>query len=124
MYSCLEPEFCCEDTRGSLVQLVNENCAQVNILRTRAGVTRGGHYHKRSTEFFYVVSGSVNVAFECGTDHEEKMFQTGDFFEVLPGVVHTLRFPEDCVLVALYDKPVETSEGKDIYRGESENPRE
>ncbi len=117
MYSCLKPEFCYEDARGSLVQLVSGNCAQVNILRTRAGVMRGGHYHKRCAEMFYVISGSVHVTFSNGQESEERTFHTDDLFAVPPGVVHALRFPEDCVLVAIYDQPVETSKGKDIYAG-------
>ena len=117
MYRMLLPEFCHRDQRGSLVQLVSGGYAQVNVLKTYGGVTRGGHYHKRSTEAFYVVSGTTHVSFARGDESEERVFHSGDFFEVPPNTVHTLHFPEDCVLLALYDTPIETTEGKDIYNG-------
>ena len=47
--------------------------------------------------------------------HSKKKFLQGDFFVLEPGTVHSLSFPEDCILVALYDQPVERDVGsKDI----------
>ena len=50
-------DFSHVDDRGSLFQLVRAGYEQVNVLSTRAGVCRGGHYHKRAVECFFVVSG-------------------------------------------------------------------
>lgn len=116
MYRLLEPEFQHVDQRGSLVQLISNGCAQVNLLESHAGVTRGGHYHKLCKETFYIISGSVSVSFTKGTDREERTFHSGDIFEVLPGTLHTLYFPEECVMIAIYDRAVDSPEGRDIYR--------
>lgn len=120
MYRLLQPEFCHADHRGLLVQLVSGGYAQVNVLETRGGVTRGGHYHKRSAEAFYVVSGAVEASFRRGRASEAHTFRKGDFFEVPPNTAHTLHFPENCVLLALYDAPIETADGKDIFSEGSE----
>ena len=64
LFERLTPDFSHCDDRGILHQLVHEDCEQVNVLITHADVVRGGHYHKESTETFYVVTGSVNLLFE------------------------------------------------------------
>lgn len=116
LYIDRTPDFSFKDSRGSLVQLVHEGYDQINILKTKAGVSRGGHYHKICRELFYVVSGSVIVSLEKDDTKETKRFIEGDFFEIPPYVIHRMSFDEECVLVALYDKCVELENGeKDIF---------
>lgn len=111
----IQPEFSFEDNRGKLVQLISGGYAQINVLFSKAGTVRGNHYHKRCTEAFYVVSGSVIVGVVNGEISEEITFLQGDFFQIQPEHVHSLHFEEDCTLVQLYDIPVENSDGtKDI----------
>lgn len=107
------------DERGSLIQLLHKDFSQVNVLRSNAGVTRGGHYHKVSKERFFIVSGNVEVT-ACKDDISEKyVFAEGDYFEVVPYVIHSMYFPKDCIMVQMYDIPVERSDGsKDIYAAE------
>ena len=112
----LQTDFEHSDERGRLTQLVHEGFRQVNVLTTKRGVTRGGHFHKVSREAFYVVSGSVEVALKTAERSECAVFRAGDFFAVGPYVVHSMFFPEDCVMVQMYDRPVEQPNGeKDIY---------
>ncbi len=107
------------DERGSLVQLVHEGFSQINVLQTRKGVTRGGHYHKISRERFYVIGGSVSVSLKKENEKKEIVFKAGDFFEIEPYTIHSMYFPEDCVMVAMYDVPVEKEDGSmDIYSEE------
>lgn len=106
--------FC--DSRGSLTQLVHNGQEQVNVLITHAGVERGGHYHKISNESFYVIKGSVQVTAKKDEIVEKHLFRENDFFRIKPFVVHSMYFPEECILVAMYDKSVELDNGtKDIY---------
>ena len=111
----LTPEFLHKDSRGSLIQLVSHGYSQVNILISHSGVTRGGHFHKLCHEAFYVISGKVEVFLNKDDVAETVEFAAGDFFEIEPFTVHEMVFPEECVMAVLYDLPVETSEGKDIY---------
>ena len=47
---------------------------------------------------------------------EKASFRAGDFFCVGPLVSHCMFFPEDCVMVQMYDRPVEQpGGGKDIF---------
>lgn len=116
LFEKLLPDFAFEDGRGKLTQLVHGGYTQVNVLESRKGVLRGGHFHKQSREAFFVVRGQVEVTLKKGPDQQTELFVPGDFFEIAPFVVHSMRFPEDCVLVAMYDIPVEYEDGtKDIY---------
>ncbi len=117
MYKIKEPDFEFSDNRGSLIQLVHEGYNQINVLISKKGVERGGHYHKISREAFYVIDGSVEVKFSSdGQASETHIFNTGDFFEIEPLVVHSMFFPEDCTMIAMYDICVEKDDGtKDIY---------
>lgn len=119
LFERLAPDFAFEDIRGKLTQLVHGGYTQVNVLESRKGVLRGEHFHKVSREAFFVVRGQVEVTLKKNAERQTESFGPGDFFEVPPFVVHSLHFPEDCVLVALYDIPVEREDGtKDIYADE------
>lgn len=120
LFELLTPDFQFGDERGSLTQLVHQGYTQVNVLTTKAGVLRGGHYHKRSTEAFFVVSGRLTVEFRRDSEMQTESFREGAFFQIPPYVSHSMRFEEDTVLVAMYDIPVENADGsKDIYAKEN-----
>lgn len=112
----LKVDFDFHDSRGSLTQLVHEGYKQVNVLFTRSGVERGGHFHKESNECFYVVKGTVQVTAKLKGKEETVSFGEHEFFKVKPFIIHSMYFPEDCILIVMYDKCVELADGsKDIY---------
>ena len=115
LYTLRKIDFQHKDERGSLTQLVHDGFRQINVLETRKGSTRGAHFHKVSVEAFYVVSGSVEVIFQTREATEKTVFRQGDFFEIQPNVLHNMLFPEDCLMVQMYDIPVENNGIKDIY---------
>ncbi len=112
----MHTDFEYADGRGRLTQLVHGGFEQINVLTTKKGVTRGGHFHRVSREAFYVVSGSVELSLKTADRTEAAAFHAGDFFSVGPYISHSMFFPEDCVMVQMYDRPVEQPGGeKDIY---------
>ena len=131
----IDTDFNFKDARGELTQLVHTGYEQFNVLESNKGVIRGGHYHKVSTEAFFVIRGSVEVGYymlkdapsegndmPAGAENEKKVtFNQGDFFEVTPFTVHSMYFPEDCIMAQMYSICVEAPDGsKDIYQdGES-----
>lgn len=117
MLSMLNPDFAFSDERGSLYQLVHSGWQQVNVSKTYKGTIRGGHYHKETREAFFVIEGQLEVELENGADKERHIFKSGDFFMIEPYAVHSFTFTDDTLMVALYDKPVEKSDGsKDIFK--------
>lgn len=116
MIEVIDPNFKFSDDRGSLVQLVRCGYRQINVITSKAGIERGGHYHKLNREAFYVIEGSIDLFVNKGTREEKHHFSAGDMFVILPMSIHALSFKEDTILVSMYDKGVELETGgKDIY---------
>lgn len=117
MIKILKPDFVFEDERGAINQLVHKGYRQINVVYSKAGAARGGHYHKLNKEAFFVVEGSVRVTASCGGESAEITFGKGDMFEIEPGTAHDFRFLTDTVLVGMYDIGVELENGeKDIIK--------
>jgi len=105
-------DFTFEDERGLIVQLVHEGWRQINVITTRKGVVRGGHYHKQNAEAFYVISGSCQVS----AGGKTAVFGSGDFFRIDPFDMHSFDYLEDTTMVSMYSEGVEFPDGtKDIY---------
>lgn len=115
LFESLRPDFVFENEKGILVQLIHAGFSQVNVLKSKKGTQRGEHYHKKSREAFYVANGSVMLTLKKDGQTQEVFFSEGEFFLIPTYVWHSMDFPEDCTLVALYDIPVEQPDGsKDI----------
>lgn len=116
MVEILKTDFEHIDTRGRLIQLAHERYEQVNVLISNDEAQRGGHYHKEIREAFYIISGSVFLTAKQDDKTQEYYFSAGDFFEIEPFTIHSMRFPEYCVMVQMYSKSVERPDGtKDIH---------
>lgn len=116
LFDYIDIDFKHIDDRGKLIQLVHKGFEQVNVLISHKNVVRGGHYHKKCKEAFFVLSGSVNVQLNYQTEQESVVFKEGDFFCIKPNVIHCMDFPEECVMIQMYDLPVENDKGeKDIF---------
>lgn len=116
MYRVRKVDFQHRDERGSLTQLIHDGYKQVNVLESKTGAVRGVHFHKRAIEAFFLISGSVEVEFKGKEEEEKVVFKRGEFFEILPFVLHNMCFPEDCLMVQMYDIPVVNEDGtKDIF---------
>lgn len=112
----LKPDFVFSNENGSLTQLVHEGWRQVNVLESKKGSSRGGHYHKENEEAFYVIKGRLQLNLDDRTLTETRTFQTGDMFLIRPYIMHTFEFLEDTCMVSVYDQGVEHADGtKDIY---------
>jgi len=113
----LQPDFIHGDERGSLTQLCRSGYAQINVVTSLRGSFRGGHYHKKCSEVFFVAKGSFDLLVSKDGFEEKYAFCDNDMFLVPPFVVHSLSFTNDTVLVAMYDMGVELPDGtKDIFQ--------
>lgn len=112
MLKRITTDFSFEDERGTIVQLIHQGYAQVNVITSKKGVFRGGHYHKENDEAFYIISGKLEVV----VNDEKAIFSSGDFFGIEPNDLHNFMFLEDTTLVSMYSQGVEHLDGtKDIY---------
>lgn len=114
----LKPDFEFEDERGSLTQLVRTGYTQVNVITSVADSLRGGHYHEKNEEAFYIITGKLKLevaGLEEGVGQEEYVFSAGDMFQIPRGIVHSFYFAQPTTLVSMYSGGVEQPGGvKDI----------
>ena len=105
-------DFEFQDDRGTIVQPVHQGYRQFNVITTKKGVMRGGHYHKQNEEAFYILSGALTIE----VNGEKTDFKAGDFFGIEANDMHSFYFLEDTLLVSMYSNGVELPDGnKDIY---------
>lgn len=112
----IRPDFEHKDDRGTLIQLIRKGYSQLNIVTSKRGVFRGGHYHKLNTEAFYVMQGKCKVTAYQGSEKESQVFSQGDFFYIGPYVTHDFDYMEDSILVTMYSLGIELDNGRmDMY---------
>lgn len=112
MLKRIKTDFFFEDDRGTITQLIHEGYSQINVITSKAGVFRGGHYHKCNDEAFYIVSGELDIEVNGVTER----FKSGDFFGIEANDMHSFHFLKDTTLVSMYSDCVELPNGsKDIY---------
>ena len=95
-----------QDDRGYLYEFYQKDyrSQQVNILFSHKGTVRGNHYHKKTTEIFFIINGEVEVDLYCIKEKNRKKINVtaGDEFTVDPYTVHTLTFKEDTTILSFY----------------------
>lgn len=108
-----------ENSRGYLVEfpVANFNIQQANILFTYRNNVRGRHYHKITEEYFYVISGMIEVRLlDIRTQERVEFIVTkGDGFHVYPFTYHELHFIEDTTIMSFYSKEFNPAD-TDIYQ--------
>ncbi len=113
----ITPDFEFSNENGSLVQLVHNGWNQINVLKSKKGSKRGGHFHKQNKEAFYIIKGKLVLLLDYEDEHEENEFGEGDMFIISQHQIHTFIFKEDTVMVSMYSNGVEFEDGtKDIYK--------
>ena len=107
-----------KDLRGTLTQLTSGVWEQVNLLEIKKGKTMGGHYHKSTHEFFYVLSGHVNVFTYLKGDKENKDFEAkeGDCFTIGINEYHYIEALKKSKLIVTLSKKYDMN-NPDIYTG-------
>ena len=112
MLKVIKTDFEFSDERGKIVQLIHDGYRQINVITSKKDVLRGGHYHKKNAEAFYIISGALKLT----VNDEEYHFKAGDFFGIEPYDRHSFFFTQDTILVSMYDQGVEQADGtKDIF---------
>ena len=83
------------DARGSFTELLKtEKCGQFSVNISKAGITKGQHWHNTKWEFFIVVSGRALIQQRrIGSDQVLNFEVSGERIEavqMLPGYTHNL----------------------------------
>lgn len=84
----------------------------------------GKHYHKKTTEYFYILQGKISVsvknmkrrAFHDGESklQTKQVFKKGDLFVIQPYTLHTMHVLEPTMCIVLYSQQF-SENNPDLY---------
>lgn len=103
------------DERGWLVEVlrgdeINEKIEHIHFSILKPGFIRGGHYHKRKTEWFCIVKGKVKLILNKLNSNEKKEIMLSDnnpmIVKITPHIRHTIENigTEDVYLIAIVNE--------------------
>jgi quercetin dioxygenase-like cupin family protein len=95
------------DKRGQIIDLIeNENINAVTFLTFQKNAIRGNHYHEKTFQWNYVISGKIKIVTELpGKESVEIIMEKGDLIVTLPGEKHALMGLEDSELMVFTKGP-------------------
>jgi quercetin dioxygenase-like cupin family protein len=96
-----------EDDRGSITDLVYKtDFDAVTLIKSNKGSIRGNHFHKDTTQYSYILSGSV-IAYSQKPDDkvERKLLKPGELMISLPLERHALHAAEDSEILIITKGP-------------------
>lgn len=113
----LEAYSLIRDDRGSFRGITQQTWGEANFIETNAGAVRGNHYHARTRELFFIVSGRVDVVIEDLRSRERTCFiaRKGDTFIIEPFEVHTLTARTRARWINMLSRPLESAK-PDFHR--------
>lgn len=119
----LKPYVIFEDNRGVFLGITHDHIwKEINIIETFANTIRGSHYHKFTTELFYIIEGDIDVEIYNLKDISQKIefkAKKGDIFIVEPFEVHTFKVNIDSRWINMLSE-ILNKEAPDIYRYQPE----
>jgi quercetin dioxygenase-like cupin family protein len=108
----LNPEAAISDNRRKMVQLLTADIKQVNYWKAVSGSILGNHYHKDTTEYFYILCGEATLEI---TGEPPTKLRIDDFVMISPNKVHTLKCHTDLEFLTFLSKPF-NPEHQDLWR--------
>lgn len=95
--------------RGELALIVDRGEAFHHLgyfsIKPGEGYFRGGHYHRKKTEHFYIISGKIEVSLvDIETGERDKIFLTaGHRVEIRPMCAHRFKAVEYAQVIEYYN---------------------
>lgn len=107
-------EFEIVDDRRVLKQVLTKDIKQINHCRAFKGTILGNHYHKETTEYFYVLYGEAIL--ETGWNYENKfVLEEGSIIKIDPMTLHKLTCLSNFEFMTFLTNP-HTKENPDIWK--------
>lgn len=94
----ISPYLYVEDDRGRILGIIQgKQWKEINYIESKKGAQRGGHYHKVTTEGFFIIEGKIEVSLQRIGDNQKKDYivESNDYFIIEPEILHTFKIMED-----------------------------
>ena len=95
------------DTRGSITDLISDNeINAVTLITFAKGAVRANHYHERTIQWNYVLSGEILLVTQMpGAERVEKVLKKGDFAVTRENERHALQGVTEAEVLILTKGP-------------------
>ena len=96
-----------KDERGTISDLIeNEQINAVTRISIKKGAVRGNHYHKKTWQWNYIVSGTMQLFTRKGNEEiDEIELKPGQIALTVPEEHHALVGVEDCDILVFTKGP-------------------
>lgn len=113
----LSPYIMKMDERGGFWGITQEKWAEVNFVQTGAHQTRGNHYHKETSELFFIIAGEIEITIDDirSGNHIEFCAKKGDIFIIEPYELHTFYTKTDAQWINMLSKTMDV-QNPDFHR--------
>ena len=98
----IDPAFV--DARGEIHNIFEGMIGHVALVTSKKGSVRANHYHKKDTQYMYLISGAYDshcCSVEDPSRKETLKVKAGDIVKTPPMVAHAQKFTEDSVFLSL-----------------------
>ena len=110
----IDPAFM--DERGVIVDFVNADLKHVGMITTEEKVVRGNHYHKKSNQYTYILSGSFEILLapsDQPANVKKVVVRAGEMVSIPAGVIHQFKAIERSVMIEMDTESREGNEYED-----------
>ena len=104
----IPPAF--KDKRGIIVDILEDkNIRHIGLIISSPGSIRGNHYHKKATQWTYVIDGKIKLHAKSlknkNSEIESFIMYSGDIIELPPLTIHAVEALEKSILLILTNQP-------------------
>jgi dTDP-4-dehydrorhamnose 3,5-epimerase-like enzyme len=102
-----KPNYRFYDKRGIFIEVWKSRAwRQMNYFSCKRGGIRGGHYHKKTRELFFIINGLCRVTLIDVKTHKEKSFlaKAKDIFILEPFYAHYIQALKNAEVITVLDR--------------------
>ena len=88
----ITPAF--RDKRGEITDLLNRHVSHVGLITTAKGAVRASHFHRKSFQYSYILSGSFEVltaSVRTPRKVDRRIVKAGQLISIAPRTIHRFK---------------------------------
>jgi dTDP-4-dehydrorhamnose reductase len=109
----VSPYFCSVDNRGKMIGVFQGlKWEEINYVESIKDSVRGNHYHKETTEGFFVIDGKIKVTLVDTVKNLKRTFvaKKGNILIITPCTVHTFEMLENSSWINMLSKTLKSNQ--------------
>jgi len=109
-----------KDQRGIIKDIIQEDINSITYITIKKGKIRGNHYHKKTTQWNFIINGSVKLFYKKNVFSKtikKVLLKKNDLAVCRPNEPHAFKSLKDCEIIVFTKGPRKGKEYEtDTYR--------